>query len=73
MDTSACYSFPYLISLFLGMHFFRPPKMTTKEFNIFKKKAIKFKVQDNYFFCRNNKNIPMCQVVDNSIEQQTIF
>ena len=37
----------------------RPPEMDTKEFNAFKKKAVKFKVQDNHLFCRNNKNVPM--------------
>ena len=47
--------------------------MDTKEFNAFKKKAVKFKVQDNHFFCRNSKNVPMRRVVDNPVEQQTIL
>lgn len=40
---------------------------------MFKKKVIKFKVQDNYLFCQNNKNISMHQVTDDSIKRQTIF
>ena len=51
----------------------RPPEMDTKEFNAFKKKAIKFKVQDNHLFRRNSKNVPMRQVVDNPVERQTIL
>ena len=47
----------------------RPSEMTTKEFNAFKKKAIKFKVQDNHFFRRNNKNVPIRRVVDDSVER----
>lgn len=37
----------------------QPPEMNTKEFNIFKKKTIKFKIQDNYLFCQNSKNVLM--------------
>ncbi len=37
----------------------RPPEMNAKEFNAFKKKTVKFKVQDNHLFCRNSKNLPM--------------
>ena len=29
----------------------RPPEMDTKKFNAFKKKAVKFKVQNNHLFC----------------------
>lgn len=45
------------------------PKMDINEFNMLKKKAVKFKVQDNNLFCQNNKNMPMRQVVDNPVEQ----
>lgn len=51
----------------------RPLEMDAKEFNAFKKKAVEFKVQDNYLFCRNSKNVPMRCVVDNPIERQTIL
>lgn len=47
--------------------------MSIKEFSVFKKKAIKFKVQDNQIFYQNSKNAPMRQIVDDSIECQTIF
>lgn len=47
--------------------------MDTKEFNIFKKKAMKFKMQGNHFFCWNCKNIPMRQIVDNLVKRQTIL
>ncbi len=51
----------------------RPPEMSTKEFNVFKKKDVKFKVHDNQLFRRNSKNVPMCQVVNDSTEWQTIL
>ena len=51
----------------------QPPEMDTKEFNVFKKNAVKFKVQNNYLFRQNNKNMPMRQVVDNPEERQTIL
>ena len=51
----------------------RPPELDTKKFNAFKKKAVKFKVQDNHFFCRNSKNIPMRQVVDDPVERINIL
>ncbi len=51
----------------------QPPEMSTKEFNAFKKKAVKFKVQDNQLFRRNSKNVPMHRVVDDSTERQTIL
>ncbi len=47
--------------------------MNAKEFNAFKKKAVKFKVQNNHLFCRNCKNLPMRQVVNDPMEQQIIF
>ncbi len=47
--------------------------MNTKEFNAFKKKAVKFKVQDNHFFCRNSKNVPIRRVVDDPTERQIIL
>lgn len=47
--------------------------MNTKEFNAFKKKAVKFKVQENHFFRKNNKNVPMRRVDDNPTERQNIF
>ncbi len=49
------------------------PEMDTKEFNAFKKKTIKFKVQDNHLFCQDSKNVPMCRVVINPVERQTIL
>ena len=51
----------------------KPANMTTKEFNTFKKQALKFKVQDNHLFRRNSKNVPMRRVVDNLVERQTIL
>lgn len=33
--------------------------MGTKEFNAFKKEAVKFKIQDNQYFCQNSKNVLM--------------
>ena len=47
--------------------------MTTKEFNAFKKKATKFKVQDNHIFCRKSKNVPMRRVVNDILQRQTIL
>ena len=51
----------------------RPADMTIKEFNAFKKRALKFKVQDNHLFRRNSKNVPMRRVVDNLVERQNIL
>lgn len=51
----------------------RPPEMNAKEFNAFKKKAVKFEVQDNHLFRRNSKNVPMRRVVDDPTERQTIL
>lgn len=47
--------------------------MSIKEFNTFKKKAVKFKIQDNQLFCQNRKNIPMHRVVDDLTERPTIL
>ncbi len=47
--------------------------MNTKEFNAFQKKAVKFKVPDNHFFCRNSKNVPMLREVHDPTERQTIL
>lgn len=41
-------------------------KTNTKKFRVFKKKAIKFKVQGNQFFCIIKKNMLMHWVVNNS-------
>ena len=51
----------------------RPPEMDVKEFNAFKKKALKYKIQDNHLFRRNSKNVPLRCVVDNRVERQTIL
>lgn len=48
-------------------------EINIKEFNAFKTKAVRFKVQDNHFFCRNNKNVSMRRVVNDLTERQTIF
>ena len=47
--------------------------MSTIEFNAFKKKVVKLKVQDNQLFCRNSKNVPIRQVVNDPTERQTIL
>ncbi len=47
--------------------------MTFKEFNVFKKQALRFKVQDMHLFCRNYKNIPIRRVVDNFQDRQKIL
>lgn len=51
----------------------QPVKINIKEFNSFKKKAFKFKIQDSLLFWGNNKNVPMRRVVNNLIKQQTIL
>ena len=51
----------------------RLAKINSKEFNIFKKKALKFKVQDNLLFRRNSKNVSMRYVVDDPVKRQTIL
>lgn len=47
--------------------------MSKKEFNQFKKQAIKFKVKDNHLFQQNSKNVPIHCVVNNFTERQTIL
>ena len=47
----------------------RPEEMNSKEFSAFKKKPLKFKVQDNLLFQRNSKNVPMRCVVNDPIER----
>ena len=47
--------------------------MYTKEFIAFKKKAVKFKVQDNQLFCRNSKKVLMYRVVVDLTKRQTIL
>lgn len=42
--------------------------MDTKEFNALKKKAVKFKAQDNHLFRQHSKNMPMHRVIDNLVE-----
>lgn len=51
----------------------QPAEISTKEFNVFKKKTVKVKVQDNQLFCQNSKNVLKRQIVSNSTERQTIF
>lgn len=51
----------------------RPLKMTTKEFNAFKKNATQFKVKDNHLICRNSKNVLIRYDIDNLKECQTIL
>lgn len=49
------------------------PEIDIKEFNAFKKKGMKFKVQDNHLFCQNSKNVLIHRVFDDPVERQTIF
>ena len=51
----------------------RPLEMNTKKFNAFKKKAEKFKVQDNHLFRQNSRNVLMRRVVADPTEWQTIL
>ncbi len=48
-------------------------EMSLKEFNKFKKKAFKFKLQKNQFFRRNSKNVLMKRVIDDFEEWQRIL
>jgi hypothetical protein len=48
-------------------------EMSLKEFNKFKKKALKFKFQRNQFFRRNSKNVFMRRVIDDLKERQRIL
>jgi hypothetical protein len=47
--------------------------MTLKEFNKFKKEALKFKVQENHLFRRNSKNVPLRRVIDHPEERMRII
>ena len=51
----------------------RPAEMNAKEFNAFKKKALKYKMQDNHLFRQNSKNVPMRRIVNDPVERQTIL
>lgn len=51
----------------------RLSEMSTKEFNTFKKKVVKFKVEDNQLFCQNSKNLLIYLVVDNPTKRHIIF
>jgi hypothetical protein len=48
-------------------------EMSLKEFNKFKKKALKFKLQRDQFFRRNSKNVLMRRVIDDFEERQRIL
>ncbi len=48
-------------------------EMSLKEFNKFKKKALRFKLQKNQFFRRNSKNVFMKRVIDDFEERQRIL
>ncbi len=48
-------------------------EMNQKKFNKFKKKALKFKFQNNQFFRRNSKNVFLKRVVDDFEKQQLIL
>lgn len=51
----------------------RPPNMTLKEFNKFKKEALRYKVQDRHLFCRNSKNVPLRRVIDSQTDKDKIL
>jgi hypothetical protein len=40
--------------------------MTAKKFNIFKKKVLKYKVQNKHLFRRNSKNVSLRRIIDDS-------
>ncbi len=48
-------------------------EMSLKEFNKFKKKALRFKLQRNQLFRRNSKNVLMRRVIDDLEERQRIL
>jgi hypothetical protein len=48
-------------------------EMTLKEFNKFKKKALRFKLQRDQLFRRNSKNVSMKRVIDDFEERQRIL
>ncbi len=48
-------------------------EMSLKEFNKFKKKVLRFKLQRNQFFRRNSKNVFMKRVIDDFEKRQRIL
>jgi hypothetical protein len=48
-------------------------EMSLKEFNKFKKKALKFKLQRNQLFRRNSKNVLMKRMIDDLEKRQRIL
>jgi hypothetical protein len=48
-------------------------EMTLKEFNKFKKKVLRFKLQRDQLFRRNSKNVSMKRVIDDLEERQRIL
>ncbi len=59
-----------VVYLFTLRKFF---EMSLKEFNKFKKKVFKFKLQRDQFFRRNSKNVSMRRVIDDLEERQRIL
>ncbi len=59
-----------VVYLFTLRKFF---EMSLKEFNKFKKKAFKFKLQKDQFFRRNSKNVFMKRVIDDLEKRQRIL
>ncbi len=59
-----------VVYLFTLRKFF---EMLLKELNKFKKKALKFKLQKNQFFCRNSKKIFMKRIIDDFEKRQRIL
>ena len=50
----------------------RPQEMTAKEFKSFKRKAIKFKIENQLLFRRTSKNVPLRRVVDGEEYQKKV-
>jgi hypothetical protein len=48
-------------------------EMNQKKFNKFKKKVLRFKLQNNQFFRRNSKNVSLRRIVDDLKKQQLIL
>jgi hypothetical protein len=48
-------------------------EMSLKEFNKFKKKVLRFKLQKNQFFRRNSKNVSMKRMIDDFEKRQRIL
>ena len=51
----------------------KPPGMTTKEFQQFKRKALTFMVHEGHLFKRANKNVPLRRVVDIEEDRRKIL